>query len=483
MKTQMYSLKNFALFLLLGFIIILSSCEEEPGLIGLDLQSQNEKLGVGYNDSTTIVAYSVFDDSLRTDNFLGDVLNANFSSSLSVNLWDKMLGTFNDPVFGTTSASIFTQIRLSTISPGFPSQASLDSLVLYLPYTGSYQVADNSVKATPIHIKVYEVNEKMFPDSIYYYNRMLDYKPSEIADLSFISNAKDSVIIGGIKYPPLLQIKLSATPEGIDLGNRLLSSANASNLADNDIFTGFFKGLYIKSLPLNTSQANKGSMMYFNLFSSSLAKMTLFYKKSSADTVSTKFDFVINDKCAKYTHFNHYAYNGSNSTLSANSDFKNQLGVGGSPNPGLGEQKLYLQSMGGVKINLKFPYLRDLIKDKKVVINEAVLVIKNDDTDDKNAPPLMITVLKKLAAGKIAFLPDAFEGFNFLGGTYNATTREYRMRITRYYQLMLNTTDEDYGLVMVIDNRRTTANRFVLKGTDKTMANRMKLELKYTVIK
>ena len=212
--------------------------------------------------------------------------------------------------------------------------------------------------------------------------------------------------------------------------------------------------------------------------------MSLYYKKNQIDTVSNKFNFVINDKCAKYTNFNHFGYIGSNSTHPADIDFQKQLGVGGyAKDTSLGQKKLYLQSMGGVKVNFKFPYLRDLIKNQKIVINEAVLVIKNDDIDNKNTPPSLLTILKKLADGKTAFLPDIFEGSSFFDGTYNSTTKEYRMRITRYFQEMLNTNASDYGLVLLIDSRRTTANRFVFKGTDKSLAGRMKLELKYTIIK
>jgi hypothetical protein len=455
MKTQLLSLKSFTLLFLLGSLIFLSSCEEEPDLIGL-AKLQNEKLGVVFSDTSSIIAYSVYDDSLRTDNYSA-----------------CLLGTFNDPVFGTTSASIFTQLRLSNLSPSFGTSPTLDSLVLYLPYSGSYQAETMG----DLQVKVYEVDQKMYIDSVYYSDRLLSYKPNLLADLTFTPKPKDSVTINGVKYPPMLQIKLNST-----LGNALLAS-NSTNLLNNDNFTDFFRGLFIKAMPLSTTQENKGSILYFNLLSS-YANMSLYYKKNSNDTISNKFNFVINDKCAKYTNFNHYGYIGSGGTLAAKDTLKKQIGaVGYVKDTTLGQKKLYLQSMGGVKVNFKFTYLRDLIKNQKIVINEAVLVIKNDDIDDKNTPPSLLTVLKKLASGKTEFLPDIYEGAAFFGGSYNSTTKEYRMRITRYFQDMLNTTTPDYGLVMLIDSRRTTANRFVFKGTDKSLTGRMKLELKYTVIK
>lgn len=452
LKTLIKSLiKSLVLACLLFFSY---SCDDEPDLIGLDLQPQSEKLGVAYSDTSTVVAYSLIDDSLRTDNY-------------SLNL----LGTYNDPVFGTTSASIFTQLRLSNNNVDFGTSPSLDSIILRLPYSGSYTYNDNSSRLVKQHIKIYEVNEKIYIDSVYYSDKVLNYDDvNELGNLIFTPAPKDSVLVNGVKYPPLLQIKLNSY-----FGNKILN-AGTTNLIDNDKFTEFFKGLYVKSLPLSTTQPNKGAILYFNL-NSTLAELTLYYKNSS-DTVQKKYTFVINDKCSKFTNFNHYGYS------DASIDLKKQLGIGMPADTSEGLKKLYLQAMGGVKINLKFPYLRNWVQGKKVVVNEAVLVLKNVDIDDKNTPPQLLTLLRKLSSGKTAFLPDYIdEGSSFFGANYNSSKREHRIRITRYVQYMLNTSDTDYGLVMLVDSRRTTANRLIIRGTDKNLTDRMKLEIKYTLIR
>lgn len=433
---------------------LLFSCEEEPDLIGLDLQPQSEKLGVAFSDTSSIVAYSLIDDSLRTDNY---ALN--------------LLGTFNDPVFGTTSASIFTQVRLSNNNVDFGTNPTLDSIILRLPYSGSYAHKDISTRSVMQHIKVYEITEKIYIDSVYYSNKLLNYDGvNELGSLIFTPAPKDSVSINGVKYPPLLQIKLNSY-----FGNKLINAGNA-NLIDNEKFTDFFKGVFIKAFPLSTTQPNKGSILYFNL-NSTLAELSIYYKNSS-DTAQKKYTFAINDKCSKFTNFNHYGY--SNASL----NFKKQLGIGMPADTSEGLNTLYLQAMGGVKIFMKFPNIRNWIQGRKVVVNEAVLVIKNIDIDDNNEPPQLLTLLRKLSNGKTAFLPDFIEeGASFFGATYNSSKREYRIRITRYFQYMLNTTDPDYGLVMLVDSRRTTANRLIMRGSNMNFSDRFKLEIKYTLIK
>lgn len=453
-------LNSFRLIFVLGLVIIINSCESEPDLLGLNLQPESEKLGLSYNDTSSIFAYSLIDDSLRTDNY--------YSPSL--------LGTFNDPVFGTTSASIFTQIRLTNNNLNFGTNPILDSVILFLPYKGSYMAGNMYERPYPQTIKVFEVNKKMSLDTVYYGDKELPYLKTELGSLTFIPNPNDSVTYNNVKFPPMLMIKLDPA-----IANKLFSANATTDLADNEKFTEFFKGLYIQARPLTTSQTNKGSILYFDLKSSALANMTIYYKNNDKD--SLKYTFVINQNSAKYTYFDHKNYS------NAHIDLRNQLGVNGSADTNLGFQKLYLQSMGGIKVKMQFPYLRNWIKNQKIVVNEAVLVLKNADFDNRNTPPALLAALKRVADNKTELMPDFYDpntntfSSDFFDARYNPVSREYRIRITRYFQKMLNSNEDNYGIFLYADSRRTTANRFVFYGSDKTLASRMKLELRYTVIK
>ena len=64
----------------------------------MGVQPAGDKLNVVYIDTCTLVAYTVKDDSIRTDNTVYNLLGSN-----------------NDPVFGKNTASFYSQVLLSQI--------------------------------------------------------------------------------------------------------------------------------------------------------------------------------------------------------------------------------------------------------------------------------------------------------------------------------------------------------------------------------
>ena len=461
MKTH-FNLSSFTTFIFLLFIISFVSCEKEPDALGLDLQPTGNKLGVIYTDTCSIFAYTVIDDSLRTDSY-------------SPNL----LGSIVDPIFGVTTASIFTQFRLSNNNVNFGTSPVFDSLILIIPYTGIFNNTDQRNQSE--RIKVFEVRSPMSIDSAYYSNTVLSYNKNDrvIADMTFVPDAIDSITYAGVKYAPFIRIKFSSY-----FGNKILNTS-AANLVDNVSFNNFINGLLIRTEPLNPSLTNKGSIMYFNLLSA-LTNFTLYYKTTNSitDTTEYQYPFLIDTYTGRYNFFDHNGY------ADATAAFKHQLGIGRPKDTTLGKQNIYLQSLGGTKVKMSLPYISKLLKDQngnpqKISVNEAVLVFQNADANDFFAPPVDLTMLQRNADGSTTLLPDITEGSTFFDATYNSSTREYRIRITRYLQQLLNTYTTntsfvDYGLYLLIDNRRTTANRVMLKGTDN---KGIKLELKYNIIK
>ncbi len=123
----------YCLYAVLGLAAI--SCQKEPDLIGLDLLPIEDNLNIDYTDTSTVVAYTLREDSLRTD-------------ELALNL----LGSMSDPVFGTTTASIYTQYRLSKNNVTFGENAVADSMILTLTYKGVYgdSMASKTIRVTKL---------------------------------------------------------------------------------------------------------------------------------------------------------------------------------------------------------------------------------------------------------------------------------------------------------------------------------------------
>ncbi len=107
------------LILVLAFLLI--TCNDDKNSLGLDVQPPNDKLNVFTVDTTAVIAYSQIVDSVKTD-----------ETSLT------LLGSMVDPVFGSSTASFYTQFRLSQTAFDFGTTPFPDSLVLALDYEDFY---------------------------------------------------------------------------------------------------------------------------------------------------------------------------------------------------------------------------------------------------------------------------------------------------------------------------------------------------------
>ncbi len=433
----MRSFNLLKLFGLLLIVVTLASCKEEPDLIGLDLIPDSELLNHSLIDTLSIVAYTVREDTLRTD-------------ELATNL----LGAVNDPVFGVTKASVYTEFRLSNLNVSFGTEPIADSLVLTVAVKGIY-----GDTLQPHQIEVYELAGNIDLESKYYANSTALVEPVPIGSLQFTPEIlRDS--LNKISYTPL-KITLSQ-----EYANRLIN-ADTSTLANSDSLRRVFKGLYLKTTDVPSGDG--GAMLYLDFLSTNTS-FTMHYRNGS-DTVKRKVEFRINEFAARFNSYEHNDYQGSDPL------FLQQI-MG---DTSLGQQKLYLQSMGGTTIKLQFPYLNELSK-QKILIHQAVLILQAENEDDKYPVPALIGIrkIKDKVKGGYLVLPDEAEGGGYVGG-YADENEEYRIRITRYIQnRLLNPEEEDNGLVLIAAGSSLAANRAVFNGPD--AENGMKLLIYYSPI-
>ena len=431
------------IFFVLAIFTVSCNKNEE---IGSNIQPSENLLDVVYQNSIPITAHTITEDSVRTDE---TILN--------------MIGSYFDPIFGYTTAGMYTQFRLTTTAVDFGTNPACDSIVLSLAYNRGFY-GDTTSHMT---LNVYEIADDFDIDNNYYSNQRLGTYKNNLANYDFVPNLKDSVTVGTTKYAPHLRVKLKKS-----LGDKIIGASGTSDLTNNDVFLKFFKGLYI-----STNKATSGGSILYITHTSSLSKLTVYYHNDAHDTLEYKL--VLNENCARFNTFDHYKY------ASASSALKQQL-LGDTV---LGNNSLYLQAMSGTKIRLKFPKAVDSTYFdntplKKIAINKAELVIEVDPTTiDVLDPPSILSLVVINKDGTYSFLPDVAYGEAYFGGSYSSTTHEYRFNISKYLQnSLLNGSFNDKGLFIVVSGSAVKGNRAFIKGP-LSVEDNMRLEVIYTKLK
>ncbi|MFH1297199.1 MAG: DUF4270 domain-containing protein [Bacteroidota bacterium] len=432
--------------LLIVFIVV--SCKKDPYELGLDLLPPSDTLYVDLFDTVTIQAYSVLDDSIRTDEM-----------SMLV------LGSIMDPVFGKTTASFYSQFFLSSEQIDFGINPKLDSLVLILYYKTSY--GDTN---TLQQVRVFEMSHDLILDSSYYSNQSVGTYGLELANLTYMPRPHDSVIIWGEPVAPHLRINLSNQTNY--LGNKILFAPD-NILSSNTEFIRFMKGLYVEATPVSS----RGALVNFES-SDGLSKLILYFHNEDKGD-SLHFDMPIYPPAARFNTFDHHGY------LDASPEFKQQVLF---HDTALGKNRLYLQTLGGVKIKIRLPFIRSLNELGPIAINSAVLTFKNPDADTTLQPPTQLAMYKVDTAGKLGVIIDELDGIDYFGGTYNKKDRAYWFRLTRHIQrLLISDTLKNYDLYVYASNpliRAPLINRVTLNGSDPffspSAGDKLKLRITYT---
>jgi hypothetical protein len=443
-------LKASSLLYGLFLVIAILSCQKEPYTVGIDILPPADTLGVYQTDTVTVVAYTVLQDSVRTD-----------KSTYG------LLGATADPVFGKTTANVYTQVRLSTEGVVFGVNPVLDSLVLVFYYDGYY--GDTN---TLQHVKVWELSQDLYYDSSYYSNQTAESYNILLADQFYKPRPKDSVKVLGTNVAPHLRINLSNKSNY--LGNKILSAPQYI-LNSNTEFIKFVKGLRVQAFPVDDG----GSFIKFKT-STLFSKLAVYYHNQESD--SLRFDMVIDASAARFTEFNHYGYAG------ASPEFRQQVLNGDTT---LGRDLLYVQAMGGCRIKLQMPYLRSLVKDGKIAISNAQLVFENPSRDTTVGVPASLSLYRLDSLGRIGFVIDQSEGTGYFGGTYVTKPRTYSFRLTRHIQDILtgDTTQNSYLYISPVDPTKNILyyNQVTLNGTSPfnplLHGGRLKLNLIYTKLR
>lgn len=421
--------------------ILLTSCKDEHTIIGEDILGN--LLGSEFTDTITLHAYSILEDTINTTNTSANIL-----------------GHISDPVFGKSSAGIFTQLSLSGSAVNFGTNPIVDSIILTLQLSGYYGDTNSCVG-----IRVHQLNEALDTTSKYFQSSTVNYDPTPLnySLTGYTIRPGTSIVVDTNVLAAHLRIRLSQ-----QFGQYLLNHQNDLNYR----FQHFLKGLYIEAI---SHTGNDGYLLITNM-TSALSGLTLYYHND--DGQQQRYTFACSDNCVRFTHFDH-AYSTSN-----NSDFIQEVLQGESS---LGEKVLFVQGGGGVKTRITFPYLENAFAkyDNRVVIHRAELVITNADPFEQFF--IEPTILTLQGIGKsdnaIRFLPDDdyYTSSTYFGGTYDDVKSEYRFRITNYVQqLVLQQGDWSNAVNLIVRGSAVRPHRLVFDGTDPELPTRLRLEIIYS---
>ncbi len=432
-------LRTATLFSLL--IVLFNSCTKELTPIGLGLLEPIDLLKLGYTDTVQIRAYSLSEDSVYTRN-----------------LSYAQVGSMYDPIFGKTSASLYSQIFITTSRLRFGTSPVFDSAFLYMPYKSSY--GDTLSNMT---FRIYRLTEDIVDSLHSYSNTELNYDISNpLGELTFQPKPHDSAYYGGKTQAPMLRIPINST-----FGNYIMGAEDTTYLNNNAEFVKFFKGVYIVAEPQN--MPGKGCIINFSL-PSDYSRIQMFYHNTE-DTLN--YSFAFSTGCSRFQNYDHNGFAEDIPIL------KQQL----EGNTELGKDFLFAQGLSGAKIKIEFPYLSKWFDNDKIIVNDAQLILGNGSVSDVFTNPTSVTLRGVGEAGTSSPYPiiDETDDAAAFDGYYNSKSNTYRFRITRYIQQVLTGKVNSNGLHLIIPSASYVGSRLVLNGTSSPQSD-LKLYIHYTKI-
>ena len=419
-------------FFVFALLILSYACKKKDFINGRDAIDQNEILSGTTTDTFDIITYTIAEDSTITSNPANTIL-----------------GSYNDPKFGQFTASFYTQVRLSGLSPniGNPNTIVIDSFILAMSYAGYYG------DLGPQIFEVYELNEDLSIDSTYYSFTTKSVKTQNLVANGFgtiTPNPNNNSIVGTDTVNPQLRIPLDTNLARIFINE----AGNSSSIfASDEAFQSFFKGIKVKTNnPFQSS--GSGAILYFDL-NNSASKITVYFRQ---DGLNKTLDFLINKSCADFTHV----------------DIENT----GKPIQNVlldstkGNTEFYAQAFKHRAV-IQIPGLNKL--SEKSVIHRADLNLPFQyQTGYRYRPGFSVSV-----ATKLKVTDQSYTSLGILG-EIDESKKHFKLNLKNYVQAISNKNIENNGIVVAPRFFINSAERIVFNGKNTTNKNKPKLILTYT---
>jgi len=421
------------LITILLFIITLSiSCNEESKL-GIDFLPNDDLLNFTIIDTSTVIVSTVLDDSLVTEN------PSKF-----------LLGVYLDPIFGKTKAEFGTQVITNSNSSILPSyfDGVAHSLTVFLALDTLNKENFYGNKTDSLKINVYKLKKIISTTDDFYSNDSPElYKSDELLGSVSFSPNSDKVITIPLKY---------------EFAQELIDRADYYFDTDDTLyFQEVFYGLYFSIV-----DNNNNSVLARISPSQSETKMELKYIPvgSLNDSIYT-YNFLMNTSCVSFNLFSH--------------DYENTVIENVvSENPTI-DSVAYLQSMGGTRIKVEFPYLKNLKKDR-LIVNKAELVVKAENSDltleGLYRAHEYIAMVGYNTSNQLFLLNEYLNTSIYTGASYE--NGEYHFILTNQVQEIINNGNYSYDFYLIGLQRKYNFERTIVTTGKHT--NPMRLIITYT---
>jgi len=423
------------LLTLLISLFILNSCKNQD-TTGFTLGTKGVLSG-SLTDTATVFTNTVLDDSVATNS-----------------VTKCPLGYLNDPIFGTSSSNLITDLNLpeSTAYTIPAGSITIDSALLVLNYADGFY-GDSLTNYT---VNVYQLSQRPVSGQNYYSNTTWNHNSSIIGTKTFQPRPLDSLkiynIIQGapdtlVKVSPQIRIPISA-----DFLYTNFFGVGETTLNSNNIFKNSIKGLFITIDPTKTTGTG-GTMMIKAPGDSTLA---IYIRAKSGTVIDTSVVYL--DISQHASQIQRSFSQQVQAALNSKAATSNQV---------------YLEGLAGTRVKVSFPYIQQLFSTVggvgSVVINRAELVVSpvaGSEIPAYLVPLPKITIYRYDLAHTRIDVEDAYNASTAaavaeFGGYYQLTTLHspaaYHFQVTRYIQDLITKQTIDYGTYIAAVDTTNTA--------------------------
>jgi len=448
--------KDLWVYMLIVFLIwAFASCEVTDRELGEDLLPPGDSVFLYHDTIFDINAYPVTSRRIGTS-------DRSFNPNT---LW--LLGESTDTITGRARASLVTQFNTTSQFINGPNM-EIDSLVLYL-YMDSF-VGDVENQIT---LRVYEMTERIFMDSMYYSDYEIEgkYNPVQLAQYTFLpENASTQAIL----------------IEDQDYLNKFLTVQTDTSYFRNDsVFKDYFKGFYM------TAESGSADELFARVgLSNSLSRLAINYANDSTEIDSTEerdfkwANFTINEFASQKINIFEHDFSGTYLSTIIDSESAN------SP-------YCYVQGMAGVNTFLSFDFIQDWMDKAPIAINSANLIFNILPEKESGIPyddlPERLMLYTQLDNGNLQSLYDEVILYGNIGNDelfggyrkavsksmFSDTSYVYSFNINLHLQAMVDGEKADPNFILRLANPIQNPEVSKLWSNLPTNDKRIRLELVY----